>query len=206
MKAQGAKTSAMRNLTPDLEESPIDSHASTSLNICTVASNVLSEAYVPCVPGSGPMPLQCVEVPKISVNVEGKTTAGKQELLGREISPEPQVRMSVPKIPAVWAKTQHTQISLLKPCVVARSLGLDTLPRGKFQLDSGLRRLVPDGIITRPSARQKVEFTENIPPKPPDNSMDIEGALTQNIDISKNSRQGLDKPLAHFDQILAKKS
>ncbi|MCP4488546.1 MAG: hypothetical protein GY820_14725, partial [Gammaproteobacteria bacterium] len=238
-----------------------------------VASNILSESYVPWVPGSGPMPLQCVEVPKLTVNVEGKifkcivdtgagpslvvsenlgrdilgrkygtqlevekaiyptdprtsvsdcqggevpivgqaivtlkgcgvtcntpmlllkadrkkmapligmlglkqigvqvTTAGKQELLGHKISPEQQAQMSVPKTPVVWAKTQHTQISLLKPCVVARSLGLDTLPRGKFQVNSGLHRLVPDGIITHPSARQKVEFTENIPPKPPDNS------------------------------------
>ncbi|MCP4489681.1 MAG: hypothetical protein GY820_20555, partial [Gammaproteobacteria bacterium] len=176
----------------------------------------MSESYVPWVPGTGPMPLQCVEVPKLTVNVEGKifkcivdtgagpslvvpenlgreilgrkygtqlevekaiyptdprtsvsdcqggevqivgqatvtlkqggvtcntpmlllkanrnkmvpligvyglkqlgiqvTTAEKQELLGHDIPLEQKAKISVPKTPVVWAKTQHTQISLL---------------------------------------------------------------------------------------------
>ncbi|MCP4486001.1 MAG: hypothetical protein GY820_01530, partial [Gammaproteobacteria bacterium] len=96
LNAQGAKILAMRNLPSDLDESPTDPREPTSLNIYTVASNILSESYVPWVPGSGPMPLQCVEVPKLTVNVEGKifkcivdTGAGPSlvvpENLGREI-------------------------------------------------------------------------------------------------------------------------
>ncbi|MCP4473680.1 MAG: hypothetical protein GY821_03755, partial [Gammaproteobacteria bacterium] len=96
LNAQSAKISAMRNVPPDSDESPTDPQEPTSLNIYTVASNILSEAYVPWVPGSGPMPLQCVEVPKLTVNVEGKifkcivdTGAGPSlvvpENLGREI-------------------------------------------------------------------------------------------------------------------------
>ncbi|MCP4487512.1 MAG: hypothetical protein GY820_09385, partial [Gammaproteobacteria bacterium] len=72
LNAQGAKITAMRNLPSDSDESPTDPKEMTSLNIYTVASNILSESYVPWVPGSGPMPLQCVEVPKLTVNVEGK--------------------------------------------------------------------------------------------------------------------------------------
>ncbi len=134
------------------------------------------------------------------------TTAGKQELLGHDIPAEQQAKMSVPKTPVVWAKTQHTQISLLKPCFVVRSLHLDTLPRGESQMDRGLHRFVPNGIITRPSARQKVEFVKNIPPKPPDASMNIDGELAQNVENSDNLLHCLKKPLANFDKILSEKS
>ncbi|MCP4489758.1 MAG: hypothetical protein GY820_20945, partial [Gammaproteobacteria bacterium] len=41
LNAQGAKISAMRNLPPDSDESPTDPQEPTSLNIYTVASNIL---------------------------------------------------------------------------------------------------------------------------------------------------------------------
>ncbi|MCP4475171.1 MAG: hypothetical protein GY821_11540, partial [Gammaproteobacteria bacterium] len=99
MKAHIANISASCRTKPAEEEVSHDSPSTsgtTSLNIYTVASDLLTEAYVPWVPGSGPMPLQCVDVPKVKVNVEGKifkcivdTGAGPSlvvpENLGREI-------------------------------------------------------------------------------------------------------------------------
>ncbi|MCP4494611.1 MAG: hypothetical protein GY820_46020, partial [Gammaproteobacteria bacterium] len=285
LKAHIANISASCSAKPAKEEVYDDSPSSsgtTSLNIYTVAPNLLTEAYVPWVPGSGPMPLQCVDVPKLKVNVEGKifkcivdtgagpslvvpenlgreilgrkygtqaevdnaifptdprttvsdcqggdvkivgqatvcikhgsvscntpmlllkanqkkmapligvfglkqlgvqvTTVDKQELLGHDISPEQLARMSVPKAPVVWPKTLHTQISLLKPCFAAQPLNLDPFHRGKFQMDWGSHRFVPNGIITRSSARQKVEFSENIPPQPPDAPIKIDESVSK---------------------------
>ncbi|MCP4489504.1 MAG: hypothetical protein GY820_19645, partial [Gammaproteobacteria bacterium] len=99
LKAHISNISASCSAKPAKEEVYDDSPSSsgtTSLNIYTVAPNLLTEAYVPWVPGSGPMPLQCVDVPKLKVNVEGKifkcivdTGAGPSlvvpENLGREI-------------------------------------------------------------------------------------------------------------------------
>ncbi|MCP4487483.1 MAG: hypothetical protein GY820_09235, partial [Gammaproteobacteria bacterium] len=69
---------------------------STSMNIFTAAPHLLSEVYTPWVPEDEVMPLQCVAVPTLKVNVEGKifkciidTGAGPSlvvsENLGREI-------------------------------------------------------------------------------------------------------------------------
>ncbi|MCP4458389.1 MAG: hypothetical protein GY816_10265, partial [Cytophagales bacterium] len=66
------------------------------MNIFTAAPHLLSEVYTPWVPEDEVMPLQCVAVPTLKVNVEGKifkciidTGAGPSlvvsENLGREI-------------------------------------------------------------------------------------------------------------------------
>ncbi|MCP4474019.1 MAG: hypothetical protein GY821_05530, partial [Gammaproteobacteria bacterium] len=85
---------------PKVNQSPIVSpesdKPSTSMNIFTAAPHLLTEVYTPWVPEDEVMPLQCVAVPTLKVNVEGKifkciidTGAGPSlvvsENLGREI-------------------------------------------------------------------------------------------------------------------------
>ncbi|MCP4488770.1 MAG: hypothetical protein GY820_15880, partial [Gammaproteobacteria bacterium] len=60
-------------------------------------------------------------------------------------------------------------------------------------------------IVTHSKSRREATVTENIPPKPPDNSLNTESESTQNTRPSKNSRQGFEKPLASFDKILVEK-
>ncbi|MCP4493005.1 MAG: hypothetical protein GY820_37750, partial [Gammaproteobacteria bacterium] len=45
---------------------------STSMNIFTAAPHLLSEVYTPWVPEDELMPLQCVAIPTLKANVEGK--------------------------------------------------------------------------------------------------------------------------------------
>ncbi|MCP4493972.1 MAG: hypothetical protein GY820_42725, partial [Gammaproteobacteria bacterium] len=98
LKAHISRVSAKEipKVNPSPSVSSENNKPSTSMNIFTAAPHLLSEVYTPWVPEDEVMPLQCVAVPTLKVNVEGKifkciidTGAGPSlvvsESLGREI-------------------------------------------------------------------------------------------------------------------------